>query len=317
MLALLLGLLCAYSIARAQGWPSRPVTLIVPSAPGGLADATARPFALAMGKLGGQNLIVDNKPGAGGAVGYAYTSRQRPDGYSLLWALNSFVTIPEVERISDRAASFPSSQFSPIALLVTDAPVLAVRAESPWKSVAELVADAKARPKAISYGTAGVYSALHLPMEMFAQSAGVSFLHVPYQGAGPALTALLAGQIDVGPQAAGLALPQVRAGKLRLLGSWSAARSALTPEVPTFREQGFDVEYAGWLVLFAPGGTPADVVGAVRALATKASEDPGFVESITKVGSQVQYMDGAALQSWLEDQARRLGDAIRRIGKVD
>jgi tripartite-type tricarboxylate transporter receptor subunit TctC len=289
----------------------------VPSAPGGLADVTARPFAAALGRVTGQSFVVDPKPGAGGAVGIAYTARQRADGYSLLWGLNSFLSIPEVEKITGRPASFQISQFDPVALALVDEPVLAARADGPWKNMAELVADAKARPGAITYGTAGVYSTLHVPMEMLTQAAGIRLLHVPYQGAGPALTANLSGQIDLSAQAAGVAMPQVRSGKLRLLGTFGNSRHALAPDVPTFREQGIDVDYAGWIALFAPASTPAEVLAQLRAAARKASEDPAFIDGVAKAGSQVRYLDGAAFQSWLEEQQRRMADAIRRIGKVE
>jgi tripartite-type tricarboxylate transporter receptor subunit TctC len=311
-------LLIFFSTAlQAQPYPSRPVTLIVPSAPGGLADVTARPFAGAMAKITGQNFVVDPRPGAGGAVGIAHAARQKADGYTLLWGLNSFLSIPEVEKITGRPATFQTAQFAPVALAVIDEPVLAVRADGPWKNMAELIADAKARPGAITYGTAGVYSTLHVPMEMLVQSAGVKLVHVPYQGAGPALTANLAGQIDLSAQAAGVALPQLRAGKLRLLGTFGAGRHFLVPEVPTFREQGIEVDYAGWIALFAPAGTPADVLAALRAAARRASEDTAFVEGVAKAGSQVRYLDGAPFQSWLDEQARRMAEAIRRIGKVE
>ena len=316
MIRFMLLLLVSFQL-NAQTYPSRPVTIVVPSAPGGLADVTARPLAAALGKITGQNFVVDPKPGAGGAVGMAYVARQKADGYTLLWGLNSFLSIPEVEKVTGRPSTFQTSQFEPVALAVIDEPVLAVRADGPWKNMAELIADAKARPGQITYGTAGVYSTLHVPMEMLVQSAGIKLLHVPYQGAGPALTANLAGQIDLSAQAAGVALPQLRSGKLRLLGTFGAGRHALVPEVPTFREQGIDVDYAGWIALFAPAGTPADVLAALRASARKASEDPAFIEGVAKAGSQVRYLDGAPFQAWLDAQAQRMAETIRRIGRVE
>jgi len=156
-----------------------------------------------------------------------------------------------------------------------------------------------------------------VPMEMLLQSAGVKLLHVPYQGAGPALNANIAGQIDLSAQAAGVALPQVRGGKLRLLGTFGTGRHALVPEVPTFREQGIEVDYAGWMTLFAPAGTPAEAIATLRAAARKASEDPAFIEGVARAGSQVRYLDGPPLTAWLDDQSRRMADAIRRIGKAE
>jgi tripartite-type tricarboxylate transporter receptor subunit TctC len=303
--------------AKSQPYPNHPVTLIVPSAPGGLADVTARPFAGAMGRIRGQNFLVDPKPGAGGAVGIAHAGRQKNDGYTLLWALNSFLSIPEVDRVFGRTPSFQVSQFTPIALLVVDEPVLAVRADAPWRNMAELVAEAKARPGLITYGTAGVYSTLHVPMELLLQAAGVKMLHVPFQGAGPALLANIAGQIDLSAQAAGVALTQVRAGKLRLLGSFGTGRGALFPDVPTFREQGIDVDYAGWIALFAPAGTPADALSTLRGAAKLASQDGAFIEGVNKAGSQVRYVEGVAFQSWFDSQAKKMAEAVRLIGKVN
>jgi tripartite-type tricarboxylate transporter receptor subunit TctC len=314
---LFLALILLVKNLEAQPYPTRPVTIVVPSAPGGLADVTARPFASAMGRVIGQNFVVDPKPGAGGAIGIAHAGRQKPDGYTLLWALNSFLSIPEVEKLSGRPASFQVSQFVPVALVIVDEPVLAARADAPWKNMAELVADARSRPEIITYGTAGVYSTLHVPMEMLTQAAGVKLVHVPFQGAGPALLANVAGQIDLSAQAAGVALSHVRAGRLKLLGSFGTARNALVPEVPTFREQGIEVDFAGWIALLAPAGTPAETLSTLRGAAKLASQDAEFAAGVAKAGSQVRYIEGAAFQSWFDEQSRRMADAIRRIGKVE
>lgn len=312
----LLVLLLLAGDPKAQTYPSRPVTIVVPSAPGGLADVTARPFAAAMGRVTGQNFVVDPKPGAGGAIGIAHAGRQKPDGYALLWALNSFLSIPEVDKVLGRPASFQVSQFTPVALVIVDEPVLAARADAPWKSMAELIADAKARPGLITYGTAGAYSTLHVPMEMLAQVAGVKLVHVPFQGAGPALLANVAGQIDLSAQAAGVALSHVRAGRLKLLGAFGTARNSLVPEVPTFREQGIDVDFAGWIALLAPAGTPEDTLSTLRGAVRLASQEADFAAGVAKAGSQVRYVEGPAFQSWFDQEARRVADAIRRMGKV-
>ncbi len=180
--------------AFAQGtpYPSRNITMIVPFPAGGQADLAARPVALALEKILGKSVIVDNRAGGGGgSVGNAAAARAEPDGYTLLMTLSSLAVLPEADRLFDRPVAYEVSQFAPVARVLADPTLLAVPASAPWKTLKDFVDDAKARPGQIPYGSSGPYGTLHIAMEMFAASAGIKLQHIPFRGAAPALTALL------------------------------------------------------------------------------------------------------------------------------
>src|SRR3981189_559277 len=170
-------------------WPTRNITMIVPFPAGGQADLAARPVALALEKILGKPVIVDNRAGgAGGSIGNAAAARAEPDGYTLLMTLSSLAVLPEADRLFDRPVAYEVSQFAPVARVLAAPTFLAVPASAPWKTLQEFVDDAKKRPGEIPYGSSGPYGTLHVAMEMFAASAGIKLLHVPFPGAGPALT---------------------------------------------------------------------------------------------------------------------------------
>src|SRR5215213_11751196 len=194
-----------------QRWPTRTITMIVPFPPGGQADLAARPVAAALEKLLGQSVVVDNRGGAGGAVGNAAAARAEPDGHTLLMTLSSLAVLPEADRLFERPVAYEVSQFAPIARVLADPTLLAVPASAPWKTLQEFVDDAKKRPGEIPYGSSGPYGTLHVAMEMFAASAGIKLLHVPFRGAGPALTGLLSGTVQALASAPGVLKPHVDA----------------------------------------------------------------------------------------------------------
>ena len=221
--------------------------MIVPFPPGGQADLAARPVAAALEKILGKSVMVDNRSGAGGMLGNAAAARAEPDGHTLLMTLSSMVFLPEAERLYDRKPSYEMNQLVPIARVLADPGVLCVRADAPWKTLADLVADAKNRRAHISFSSSGNYGAAHVPFEMFEQAAGIKLLHVPYRGGGPALTAFLGKQVDITAQAPGPITPHIQSGAARLLANWGAKRSAEYPDVPTMIELGYkDVEYYIW-----------------------------------------------------------------------
>ena len=300
-----------------QAFPTRPITIVVPFAPGGIADITARPLAPPMAKSLGQNVIIENRAGAGGAVGHAYVTRAKPDGYTLLMALSSIVIIPESEKISGRQPSYTMSQFAPLALVSADPTVLLVRAEAPWKTVGELIEDARRNPGKISYSTSGLYGTTHTAQEMLWQAGGVKLLHIPYAGGGPSMTALLAGQVDLTAQAPGVASPHVRSGKVRTLGGWGAERIKAMPDLATMKEQGFDVEFYIWAGLFAPAGTPPDVLAKLRAAVRDAVQDAGFRTAMTGMNTPVNHLDGADFENFLEKDSKRLAEVVKRMGKLE
>ena len=182
--------------AAQEPYPSRPITLVAPFPPGGVADLTARPVAAAMEKVLKNPVGVVNKTGAAGAVGMQFVATSKPDGYTLLLALSSISIIPEADKIFDRQPAFTVDQFAPIALISADPTILVVRAESPWKTAKEFIEDAKKRPGQISYSSSGIYGTLHMAMELLSHAAGIKLRHIPAAGAGPALTAILGGHVD-------------------------------------------------------------------------------------------------------------------------
>jgi tripartite-type tricarboxylate transporter receptor subunit TctC len=304
--------------ARAQEtYPSRPVTLVVPFPPGGVADIVARPAADPLGRVLGVPVIIENKAGAGGGIGMAYVAKAKADGYTLLLALSSISILPEADKIIGRPPMYQLDQLVPIARLTADPTVLAVRADSRWKTLQEFVADAKKRPGAISYGSSGNYGTMHVPMEMFAGDAGIKLLHVPYTGAGPAVVGLLGGNIDAVATGPSTVIQHVKAGTVRVLASWGDHRLASLPDVPTLSESGFNAVFFQWSGLFAPAGTPAPVLARLRDAARITASDPRFVAALATVETPVQYLDAPELQRFWDADAQKLGAVVRRVGKLD
>jgi len=304
-------------VAAQEAYPSKPIALVVPFPPGGVADIVARPFGEALSRNLATPVVIENKAGAGGGIGMAYAAKAKPDGYTLLLALSSISILPEADKVTGRAPMFQLEQLVPVARLTADPTVLAVRAESPWKTLAEFVADAKTRPGAISYGSSGNYGTMHVPMEMFAARAGIKLLHVPFTGAGPAVIALLGGNIDAVASGPSTVIQHVKAGKLRVLASWGDKRLASLPDVPTLVELGYDAVFFQWSGLFAPAGTPEPILGRLRDAARVAAADAKFVAAMATVDTPVQYMDAPELQRFWDGDAKKLGDVVRRVGKLE
>ena len=313
---LALALLGAQAGAQ-DAYPSKPITLIVPFPPGGVADIVARPAADALGRVLGAPVVIENKAGAGGGIGMAYVAKAKPDGYTLLLALSSISILPEADKIIGRPPMYQLDQLVPIARLTADPTVLAVRADSRWKTLQEFIADAKKRPGAISYGSSGNYGTMHVPMEMFAADAGIKMLHVPYTGAGPAVVGLLAGNIDAVSTGPSTVIQHVKAGTVRVLASWGDHRLGSLPDVPTLSESGFNAVFFQWSGLFAPAGTPAPVLAKLRDAARIAAADPAFVAALATVQTPVQYLDAPELQRFWDADAQKLGAVVRRVGKLD
>ena len=311
--------ICAASVtAHAQEtYPSHPITMIVPFPPGGVADIVARPFADALSRELKTPVVIENKPGAGGGIGMGQVAKAKPDGYTLLLALSSISILPEADKITGRAPLYQLDQFTPIARLTADPTVLAVRADSPWKTLAEFVADAKARPGAITYGSSGNYGTMHVPMEMFAHSAGIKLLHVPFTGGGPAVAALLGGTVDAISTGPSTVIPHVKAGKVRVLASWGDKRLTSLPEIATLRESGYDAVFFQWSALFAPAGTPEPVIAKLREAASIAAADPKFVGALATVDTPVQYLDAPEMRRFWDADAKKLAEAVQRVGKLE
>src|SRR5512146_194835 len=219
-LVLLILLLPAVKVSGQDKYPDRPITIVAPFPPGGQADLMARPTAAGMEKLLKNPVVVVNKTGAAGAVGMSFVAISKPDGYTLLMALSSISIIPEADKLFDRKPAYTMDQLIPVALISADPTIFVVNADRPWKNVKEFVEDAKKRPGQISYSSSGIYGTLHMAMELFVSAAGIQLKHVPYNGAGPALTAILGGHVDCLASAPAVVLPHIKAGKLRPLAGW-------------------------------------------------------------------------------------------------
>ncbi len=315
---LALGLCAATGLATAQGaWPGKPVTMIVPFPPGGLADLVARPVAEAMGRELGQPVVIENKAGAGGGIGMALAAKAAPDGYTVLMSLSSFTVIPEADQLLGRAPMYQLSALKPVARFTADPTVLAVRADAPWKTVKEFVEDAKKRPGEINYGSSGNYGTMHVPMEVLAQVAGVKFKHIPYTGAGPAVVALLGGQVDAVSSGPATVLQHVKAGKLRVLAHWGTAKLGPLPDVPSLNDAGYAAEYAQWSGLFVPAATPDAVVQRLRAAARAAANDTKVKDVILGAGSPILYLDAPEFDRYVQADAKRMAEVVKKIGKVE
>ena len=316
--AIAAALLALTSLAHAQpAWPDKPITMIVPFPPGGVADTVARPVAEALARELGQTVVVENKAGAGGATGMGAAARAPADGYTLLMTLSSISILPEADKILGRKPQFTLDQFKPIARFTADPTVLVVRADAPWKTLAEFVADLKTKPGKFNYGSSGNYGTMHVPMEMLKASAGFRMTHIPYTGAGPALLALLSGQVDAVASGPATVLQQIKAGKLRALAHWGTKPLVSMPEVPSLTQSGHAVQFAQWSALFVPAGTPEPVQQRLRAAAARAAMDPQVVATINRAGSPVEYLDAPEFQTYWDADAKKMAEAVRRIGKVE
>ncbi len=298
-------------------YPTRSITMVVPFPPGGLADTVARPVAEAMSRELGQTVIIENKAGAGGGVGMGFAAKAKSDGYTVLMALSSYSVIPEADMLLGRTPMFVLTDLRPLARFTADPTVLAVRADAPWKSVKDFIDDARKRPGAINYGSSGNYGTMHVPMEMLAQTGGVRLTHIPYSGAGPAVLALLGGQIEAVSTGPATVLQHVKVGKLRVLGHWGRGRLESLPDVLSLKDQGFNVEYAQWSGMFIPANTPEPIAQRLRAAARVAANDAKVRDVIYSAGSPVLYQDSPEFEKYVQDDAKRMVDVVRRIGKVE
>jgi tripartite-type tricarboxylate transporter receptor subunit TctC len=303
-------------LAAAQ-YPDRTVTMVVPFPPGGVADTVARPVAEALGKELKQTVVIENKAGAGGALGMGQVARAAPDGYTVLMALSSISVLPEADKLFGRKPVFMLNQFKPIARFTADPTVFVVRADAPWKTLAEFLADAKRRPGALNYGSSGNYGTMHVPMEMLKADAGFRMVHIPFTGAGPAVVALLGGQVDAIASGPASVAQHIRSGRLRALAHWGERPLLALPEVPSLTSLGHRVKFAQWSGLFVPAGTPDDVVAKLRAAARKVADDPQVQQTIRNAGSPIEYLDAPEFQSYWDQDAAVMADVVQRIGKVE
>jgi len=308
-----------FKVSLAQdAYPSRAITMVNPFPPGGAADVVGRPLAAVMEPMVQKPVVIETKAGAAGAVGAQFAANAKPDGYTLLLHITSISGFAEVDKLFGRTPKFTRADFIPLARFVADPCVVIVNDQQPYKSLAELVDDAKKRPNEIIFSSSGLYGALHIPTALFMKAAGdLKLRHLPTNGGGPALTALLGNNSQVLVSSISACLGQIKAGKARPLALLGAARSKALPDVPTMKELGYDIEYYLWVGAFAPKGTPANVVTYLRGAFDKAAHTEQFKAALANLGQDLAYMDQPDFAKFWDADAARIEAAIRSIGKVE
>ena len=313
MTRIALSLLLAASAALAQDYPSRPVRIVVPLSPGGFSDTPARILAPRLSEQFGRQFYVENRPGAGGTIGWDFVAKSAPDGYTLAITGNTLLVGAHLYKNVPYDAL---KDFTHITMMASGPYVLVVNPQKvPVNSVRELIASAKAKPGAIDYASSGNGSSQHLVGALFSSMAGVQLNHVPYKGSGPAMQDLLGGQVGVSFAGVPNVLGQVRSGKLKALGVTTPKRWFALPEVPTIAEAGIPgYEATLWLSISGPAGMPAPIVQRLYAEISKALQDPGLRESFRAVGVEPDATSGEELMRYMRSEDEKWGKVVKETG---
>ena len=298
-------------------FPAHAITIINAFPPGGANDIVTRPLAAAMEPILKQPVVVETKAGAAGAVGAQTAANAKPDGYTLLSHNTGISGYAEVDKLFGRPVKTSRADFIPLARLIADPCVLLVNEQQPYKTLKEFVDDAKKRPDSIIYSSGGLYGATHLPMAMLEKAVGgLKLRHLPTNGGGPAITAILGNNAQATAQSVSASLTHIKAGKLRPLASFGAVRSKALPDVPTMKELGYDIEYYLWVGLFAPKATPEKVTTVLRAAINMAAHSALFTTAIANLGQELAYLDGPDFQKFWDVDGKRVDEAVKAIGRV-
>jgi tripartite-type tricarboxylate transporter receptor subunit TctC len=297
------------TLAQAQGWPNRHITRVVPFPAGGPTDLIARALAADMSDKLGQQVVIENRSGAGGNVGAASVAKAAPDGYALLLATTFVVN----NRFMYKSLAYDTERdFAPIALISKTPIIFVAKATLGPKNLAELVALARANPGKFNFGSPGHGTAAHITFELFEKLAGIKLTHVPYRGSSPMIADLLGNQIDVVTDLLPTQVPQVRAGKYPALALTSAARSELLPDIPTLQESGYgDFDATSWNALMAPAGTPADVLQRLNALVNDYLKGARSKQELAKFAMQPGGGSAADLTAFMAAEAVKWGPIIK------
>jgi tripartite-type tricarboxylate transporter receptor subunit TctC len=300
----------------AADFPTKPVTLIVPTPAGGGRDVQARSFAPLAQKLLGQPVVVSNKPGANGLVGLLSLNQSAPDGHTL--GVSSPTDIEAIlwETENGRKPAVNHDDFVYIGIITTSPHLLAVPYNSPWKTLADLIRDAKAKPGFYSFASSGVNAGTHLSAEFFMEATGLKFRHVPFEGGGKAVTAIVGGHVDFGLVVPSSAMQLVRGNKLRILSVQTAKRYPFLPDVPTLGEQGVKGgEAYGFVGLIAPKKTPEPVLAKLREVTKKVTEDKEFIGVIEKLGDDVNFITGDEVNRMVVYETEKRSKLYQRLVK--
>lgn len=295
---------------QAAGFPEKEIQIIIPWAPGGATDLVFRALAASTEKYLGQAVVIVNKAGGGGAVGYVEGMKAMPDGYTLVTAVTPLTILPHQVK-----TAFTYKDFEPIINVVQDPAMFLVRSDAPWKDVKEFLDQAKKNPGMISVGNSGAGGGVHLIALAFEKAMGVKFNHIPFSGGGPSVTALLGGHINAVSVSPPEGISQVQAGKLRIMALFSETRFDMFPNIPTCKEQGVNFAMGQWRGLAAPKGTPPAVIQKLHDAFKKGMEDAGFKKNAKDMAVNLEYMSSSELGKTMAADHEFYGKLVKEIKK--
>jgi tripartite-type tricarboxylate transporter receptor subunit TctC len=308
--------LAAGSASAQEVYPSRAITIIMAFPPGGLNDIVTRPLAAALEPILKQPVVLETKAGAAGLVGAQVAAAGKPDGYTLLSHNVGISGYAEVDKLFGRPVKVSRADFIPLARLIAEPVLLLVNEQQPYKTLKEFIEGTKAKPDTLVFSSGGLYGASHLPLAYLEKATGpLKLRHLPTTGGGPAITAILGDNAQVTTQSIAATLPHIKAGKLRPLASFGGTRSKVLPDVPTFKELGYDVEYYLWVGMFAPKDTPPAIVETLRTALGKAAQSDRFTAALANAGQELAYLDGPDFQKFWDVDGKRTDEAVISIGR--
>jgi tripartite-type tricarboxylate transporter receptor subunit TctC len=316
LVAVFVVLIFAGTIPQAAAeYPERAITVINPQSPGGAHDAQGRAFAAVAEKYLGKPMVIVNKPGASTMIGTVAAAQAAADGHTLLLGSSITTTVVEWEILHGRTPGATRHDFVAIGSLTLMPTVLSVPVDSPWKSIADLVKDAKAKPGFYAFGSSGVLTPTHIGAEQFARAYGLNFRHVPFAGGGPVLTAVVGKHVDFTTQFDITTIPLAQGNKLRILAVQSNRRLKAIPDVPTFKELGVALENHMWVGLVSPKNTPVPILEKLRDVTAKVAADKAFVDAIEKLGGEVRFMNGPELAKYWDKESEDNIQILKQLQK--
>jgi tripartite-type tricarboxylate transporter receptor subunit TctC len=300
-----------------ESYPSHAIQIIVPNPPGGMNQITAQPLSAVIERIYKQPAPVVNKPGATAAVGTAYVANQKPDGYTILVTTPNIYLVVEKNKAQHVESPYKLEQIQPLALTSADPLILTVQTESPYKTLKEFIADAKAKDGQLAFSSSGPFAVTHVPFAMFTDAVGIRMRHVPTTGGGPAVTQLLGGHVQATGQGLAAVAPHIKGGKLRALASWGAKRHPNLPDVPTFKELGHDLEAYLWVGLFTTAGVPDPTLKAMRDLIRRTMNDALYKQAMEKANVEIDYRDTPEFVKFFQADYKRLGPVAEKLAKEE
>lgn len=299
----------------AVDYPTKVITIINPNAPGGQFDVIGRAFASTAERLLSKPVVVVNKPGAGNLVGALAGAQAAPDGHTLTMISTGLTNGIEWETANGRTPPVTQHDFIPMGTLILNFPLVLVPYDSPWKTLTDMINDCKAKPKYYAFSSGGLYGGSHMPAEVLMKAAGITARHVPYQGGGPSLVALVGKHVDFATNFLPACISLIKGNKLRALAVQSDTRLKVLPDVPTVKELGIDLVYSNWIGFGIPKKTPKDIAEQVGEMMVKVTKDKSFIETVETTGDEVYFMDGEKLAKLSNTEANRIGKLMVELVK--